>query len=207
MDPTQVTVYLIDDEPDVTRALAWLLESISVPSRSFSSAKDFFDQFDFSAGPACLVLDLRMPEVGGLEVMKMLTEQKFNLPVIFLSAHGNIPTAVQAMQLGAINFLQKPFNAQEFLDAVNKAMCVARKNFERHQSKLNTEKLLQRLSSREREVLGFLLNGATSKQIARDLSISYKTVDVHRANILRKLEVTSYFDLKRKFSSSIHIAL
>lgn len=201
MTQLQVTIYLIDDEPEVTRALTWLLESINVPSRGFSSAKDFFEQFELSAGPCCLVLDLRMPEIGGLEVMEMLAEHEFDIPVIFLSAHGDIPTTVRAMQLGAINFLQKPFNAQEFLDAINKAMCIAREKFEQYQTKLATKKLLQQLSPREHGVLSFLLDGATSKQIARSLNISYRTVDVHRANILRKLEVNTYFDLKKKFAS------
>ncbi len=201
MKQTQVTVYLVDDEQEVTRALAWLLESINVPSRIFSSAKDFFEQFEFSAGPCCLVLDLRMPEIGGLEVMEMLSEKEFDIPVIFLSAHGDIPTTVRAMQLGAINFLQKPFNAQEFLDAVNKAMCIAREKFVHSQTKLAAKELLQQLSPREHGVLGFLLDGATSKQIARNLNISYRTVDVHRANILRKLKVTTYFDLKKKLAS------
>ncbi|CAI07439.1 Two-component response regulator [Aromatoleum aromaticum EbN1] len=198
MNPHQVTVYLVDDEPNVTRALSWLLDSINVPSRAFGSAYDFIAQLDLSGGPACLVLDLRMPEIGGLELMQKLNETGRSLPVIFLSAHGDIPAAVRAIQLGAMDFLQKPFNPQSFIDAINKAMQIARERFELLQSKLTTERLLQRLSTREREVLDHLLAGSTSKDIARLLDISYKTVDVHRANVLRKLGVTSYLDLKRK---------
>lgn len=198
MEPTEVMVYLLDDEPDVTRALSWLLDSINVPSRAFSSARDFFEHLDLTACPACLVLDLRMPDVGGLEVVQRLSGSGCDLPVIFLSAHGDIPAAVHAMQLGAMDFLQKPFKPQVFIDAINRALRVARENFEQRQSKTTADKLLQRLSARERDVLALLLDDSTSKEIARALSISYKTVDVHRANILRKLEVTSYLDLKRK---------
>lgn len=199
MNSSEVRVYLLDDEPDVTRALAWLLDSIHVPSTAFSSPHAFLREFDFFASPVCLVLDLRMPEMGGLEVMQKLMELKYDLPVIFLSAHGDIPAAVRAMQLGAMDFLQKPFKPQDFLDCVNKAILAARKNFEQWQAKEATERFLQRLSSRERQVFHHLLDGATSKEIARSLNISYKTVDVHRSNVLRKLEVRSYLELKRKF--------
>ena len=198
MNPVQVKVYLVDDEPDVTRALSWLLDSINVPSIAFSSAKDFFDQADLHSGPSCIVLDLRMPDVSGLDVIQQLGDLKFEIPVIFLSAHGDIPAAVRAMQLGAMDFLQKPFNPQAFLDAINKAMRIARTRYEQQQSKFTAERLLRKLSVRELEVLEHLLNGATSKEIARILNISYKTVDVHRANVLRKLEVISYLDLKKR---------
>lgn len=203
MNPVQVKVYLVDDEPDVTRALSWLLDSISVPSIAFSSAKDFFDQADLHSGPSCIVLDLRMPDVSGLDVIQRLNDLKFEIPVIFLSAHGDIPAAVRAMQLGAMDFLQKPFNPQAFLDAINKAMHIARSRYGQQQSKFTAEKLLRKLSVREREVLEHLLNGATSKEIARILNISYKTVDVHRANVLRKLEVISYLDLKKRIDQAI----
>lgn len=202
MKAPQTTVYFVDDEPDVTRALIYLLDSIQVRACAFSSAREFFDHLDLSAGPACLVLDLRMPDIGGLEVMKILKDSQCNLPVIFLSAHGDIPAAVQAMQLGAIDFLQKPFNPQFFLDAINRATRFARESYETRQSKMTTEKLLDRLSPREREVLEHLLRGATSKEIARSLDISYKTVDVHRSSVLRKIGVCSCLDLKRKLDQS-----
>lgn len=193
-----VNVYLIDDESDVTRSLSFLLESIHIPSRSFTSAVDFLDTFDYGAGPCCIVLDLRMPGIGGLELMQKLKNLGYDVPVILLSAHGDIPAAVRAMQLGAVDFLQKPFNPQQFLDSVNRAIELATEKFAQRTERADNEKRLQKLSPREREVFDLLLQGSASKEIAKTLQISYKTVDVHRASLLRKLDVASYRELIKK---------
>jgi two-component system response regulator FixJ len=146
-------------------------------------------------GPACAVLDLRMPEMSGLELLQRMNELGHRIPVLFLSAHGDVPAAVNAMQLGALDFLQKPFNSQAFLNSVNRAIKLAREVWEQHTREINVESLLARLSDREKEILRPLLLGQTSKEIARTLGISPKTVDVHRANVMRKLEVATYRDL------------
>lgn len=184
-DTPAVQVFLVDDESTVTDALMWLLESVKIPSRSFDSADDFRQALRDARGPVCAVLDLRMPGVSGLELQQQLIDD----PLIFLSAHGDVPAAVNAMQQGAIDFLQKPVNAQAFLHSINRIVRQARERFRSRQRDLGIRQQLDRLSARELEVLDGLLDGRTSKEIARLLDISPKTVDVHRASVMRKLGV------------------
>lgn len=192
---TPVTVFLVDDEPDVSTALVWLLDSVKIHARAFQSGEEFLKALSSHEGPCCAVLDLRMPETSGLELLQRMNELNHRLPVIFLSAHGDVPAAVNAMQLGAIDFLQKPFNSQTFLDSINRAIRLARAAREQLSRESEMQNLIARLSEREKDVLQALLRGQTSKEIAKTLGISPKTVDVHRANIMHKLKVTTYRDL------------
>jgi FixJ family two-component response regulator len=194
-----VEILLVDDEPDVTRGLCWLLESVNLRSRSFGNAGDFLAALDAHREPACAVLDLRMPGVGGLELMERLTQARPDVPIIFLSAHGDVPSAVRAMKLGAHDFLQKPFDPQVFLECVRRCSALAR---ERHAALLSERSFaehLERLSPRERDILRYLLQGASSKEIGRALKISHKTVEVHRANVLRKFNVGTSRELEIRF--------
>ena len=200
-----VLVFLVDDEPDVTDALAWLLESVKMPSRAFASASAFLHALRAHQGPACAVVDLRMPEMSGLELQKQLADEGHDLPLVFLTAHGDVPAAVNAMQAGAVDFVQKPFNPDRFLGGVRRAARLAR---ERHAQREATGELRQRLgtlSSREVDVLHGLLDGRTSKEIAKALDISPKTVDVHRANVMRKMDVAASAELVRLLSQQMDL--
>ena len=194
-----VTVFLVDDELDVSTALVWLLDSVKIHARAFQSGEEFLKALASHEGPCCAVLDLRMPETSGLELLQRMNELNHRLPVIFLSAHGDVPAAVNAMQLGAIDFLQKPFNSQTVLDSINRAIRLARAAREQLSRESDMQNLIARLSDREKDVLQALLRGQTSKEIAKTLGISPKTVDVHRANIMHKLKVTTYRDLLNIF--------
>lgn len=192
-----VVVFLVDDEPGVTDALCWLLDSVKIPSRAFHSASTFLAALDRFDGPACAVLDLRMPEMSGLELQQRLREAGHDLPLIFLTAHGDVPAAVNAMQAGALDFVQKPFNPNDFLASVRRAIRQARARYEAHEVDEELRRRLGQLSPREVDVLRGLLDGRTSKEIARDLDISPKTVDVHRANVMRKMGAGTSTELVR----------
>lgn len=198
MTPPPVQVFLVDDEPEVTDALKWLLDSVKIPSTVFNSAALFLAAVRGLDGPACAVLDLRMPEVSGLELQQLLLQQGLDIPLIFLSAHGDVPAAVNAIQNGALDFLQKPFNPQVFLNSVNRMLKLARERYETRQQRLELDKQIGQLSVRESEVLNYLVKGNTSKEIAKRLDISPKTVDVHRANILHKMQAKTLTELRRK---------
>jgi FixJ family two-component response regulator len=192
-----VQVFLVDDEVGVTDALSWLLESVKIPSRAFHSASAFLSALDRFDGPACAVLDLRMPEMSGLELQHRLAEAGHDLPLIFLTAHGDVPAAVNAMQAGAVDFVQKPFNPNAFLASVRRAIQQARERFEARTADRELQRRIAQLSAREVEVFRGLLDGRTSKEIARSLEISPKTVDVHRANVMRKMGAATSAELVR----------
>ncbi|NMG17037.1 response regulator transcription factor [Aromatoleum bremense] len=200
MDTSTVQVFLVDDEPDVLEGLVWLLDSIKVPSRVFTSGEAFLRAVAHAHGPVCAVLDLRMPGMSGLELQKKLVDLGRDIPLFFLTAHGDVPAAVNAMQMGAVTFLQKPFNAQEFLDAINRILRQAADDYADRQRKAQFRQRLARLSAREIEILEAITKGFTSKEIARIYAISPKTVDVHRANVLRKMDVANAAELQRLVS-------
>lgn len=204
MSPAQkpaVRVYLVDDQPNVTKGLSWLLASAGIASETHQRAADFLAAVPDHDGAACVVLDLRMPEIGGLEAAERLAAIRPDVPIIFLTAHGDVPTAVHAMKLGATDFLQKPFDPQVFLDCVSRVSELASQNFDQHRARRSRSELLARLSAREMDVLDHILGGASSKQIARDLDISPRTVDVHRANILGKLGIATVRELLQRLGS------
>lgn len=193
-----IRVFLVDDETCVTDGLTWLLDSIRVASTAFASPSAFLEAIKRFEGPACAVVDLRMPEMSGLELQQQLAEAGREMPLIFLSAHGDVPAAVNAMQAGAIDFVQKPFNPDRFLDSVRKAIRLAGEQYVARQGRLSMQRRLQQLSARERDVLSGLLSCRTSKEIAKSLGLSPKTVDVHRANVMRKMGVDNSAELVRR---------
>lgn len=186
MRVTEPVVIVIDDEASVRHSLIWLLDSISIKAFEFSSAQAYLDS-NLVATNGCLVVDVRMPGISGLQLQKMLRDRGNQLPIIFLSAYGDGKTGAQAIKDGAIEFLQKPYQNQELLDAVNAALevCSARNK------DVESVNRYERLSLREKEVLSHIANGWTSKEIASALQISHKTVEAHRASVLKKLEVKS----------------
>lgn len=194
--PVAVRVHLVDDEPAVTRSLQWLLSSVGIDAECHADARQFLAVLRArEADPCCAVLDLRMPDMSGLELLEVIGKERPGTPVIFLSAHGDVGSAVRAMKLGAVDFLQKPFDPQTFLDCVAKAMRLAREQQAAREWQRRRVGMLERLSARERDLLPLVLEGASSKDIARRLAISPRTVDVHRASILHKLEVPTVREL------------
>lgn len=189
-------VYVVDDDESVRESLRWLLESVCHKVEVFANGREFLSAADPSA-PGCVLLDLRMPYMGGFELQQTMRTSGFNLPIIFLTAHGDIPMTVRAMKDGAYDFLEKPFNDQELLDKVAGAIKVGMSEYLKARANDQTTDLLNQLSAREREVFDLLVEGLASKVIAVKLGISYKTVEVHRAHIREKLGATSLAELIR----------
>ncbi|PRX25028.1 LuxR family two component transcriptional regulator [Paraburkholderia sp. BL18I3N2] len=190
-------VYIVDDDSGMRTSLAWLLESVGVKSAGFANASEFLGAFDADV-PACLVLDVRMPEHSGFDVQAELNRQGVTLPIIFVSGHGDIPMSVRALQNGAIDFVEKPYNSQQMLDRVQSALKLASQRHVAGQKQRELRKRIESLTAREKEVLRGVIDGKGSKSIASDLSISVKTVDVHRASIKDKLGAPSIAMLVRE---------
>ena len=187
------TVYIIDDDIELCKALAWTLESITVNVKTFQSPHDFLNQYNNE--PGCLVLDVRLSDINGLKLQEKLKREGFDIPIIFITGHGDIPMAVRAMKAGAVDFFTKPFNNQMLIDAIQDALIISQK---RHSKRTKQQKLLSHISSltdRENDVMRGILDSKLSKTIAHELGISLNTVDVHRANIMKKMQAKSTIDL------------
>jgi len=195
--PLAPIVYIVDDDSGMRTSLAWLLESVGVKSAGFPNAGEFLGAFDPDV-PACLVLDVRMPEQSGFDVQAELNRRGATLPIIFVSGHGDIPMSVRALQNGAIDFVEKPYNSQQMLDRVQSALKLAAQRHVAGQKQRELRKRIESLTAREKEVLRGVIDGKGSKRIASDLSISVKTVDVHRASIKDKLGAASIAMLVRE---------
>ena len=188
------TVFVVDDDQTVRRSLQWLLESMKLRVQTHASAKDFLSAYD-PTQPGCLVLDVRMPDISGLQLQEILVKRKVRLPVILITGHGDISMAVHAMKAGAFDFIEKPFKDQVLLERVQQ--CLALDGRQRHEAAAQ-EKIIERLNSltsRETEVLEGVIGGKANKQIAADLDISVKTVEVHRARLMEKMDVSSVAEL------------
>ncbi|MFV1984514.1 MAG: response regulator transcription factor [Thiohalomonadales bacterium] len=190
----KATVYIVDDDQAVRDSLSWLIESININVEVYSSAQEFLDKYT-PDNPGCLIADVRMPGISGLELQKILNEKKFTIPIILITGHGDVPMAVRALKNGAVDFIEKPFNDQVLLERVNQ--CLEKDQNERIENKDLQSKisLLATLSPREREVLDQVVIGKQNKIIAADLGISNKTVEAHRANVMDKMRVSSLADL------------
>lgn len=193
-DTQQPTVFIVDDDDAVRDSITELAESVGLPAEAYDSALAFLATFEPDR-PGCLVLDVRMAEMSGLALQKHLNDKRIDLPVVMLSGHGDVPMAVEAMRNGALDFIQKPYREQALLDSINNAL---RKNAEdRRRGSMgeNFQKLLTTLTEREMEVFEQLRLGTSSKQIARTLAISPRTVETHRHHILAKLDLNSVKEL------------
>ncbi|KJZ46173.1 MULTISPECIES: response regulator transcription factor [Pseudomonas] len=197
MEIRKPIVYIVDDDKDLRTSLAWLLESVSVQAQCFAGAEEFLSQYD-PKQPACLVLDVRMPETSGFQLQEILNQRGSTLPTIFVSAHGDIPMSVTAMKNGALDFVEKPYNPQQMIDRIQAALKTAVHAQADQQQRQNLQGKLALLTTREREVLMLVIDGKASKVIARELNISVKTVDVHRTKIKEKMGVSSIAMLVRE---------
>jgi len=194
MDEPAPTVYLVDDDPDLLKALARLMQSAKMKVATFGSAQEFLDGHDRSA-PGCLVLDLAMPGLNGLQLQQALEQEACPLPIVFLTAQGDIATTVQAMKHGATDFLTKPVDDIELLAAIQEALATGRMRRRTSVERERTAQCLATLTERERQVLELIVAGKLNKQIAADLGTVERTIKFHRANLMRKLEVRVVADL------------
>ncbi|WP_397534758.1 response regulator transcription factor [Roseateles sp.] len=198
-------VYLADDEEVVRDALAWLLRSRRLLSEGFASAEDFEAMLDARPGrgadwpdaPACLLLDVRMPGMSGLALFERLQERGLgdSLPVIFLTGHGDVPTAVSAVKRGAFDFVEKPFSDNALVDRVEQALQISERAIEARQQLGQRAQRMAELTDREREVMNLVIQGLANKLIADQLNISVRTVEVHRARVFEKMNVKSAVEL------------
>jgi len=194
-EPTS-TVFVIDDDASVRDALDSLIRSVGLSVQSFDSPAAFLRQKP-SATPSCLVLDVRMPGLSGLDFHRELRQSGLELPTIFITGHGDIPMAVDAMKAGALEFLTKPFRDQDLLDAIQRGLALSRARCsEMEASKVLTERF-EELSQRERQIMTFVVAGRLNKQIAAELNVSEITVKVHRGQLMRKMQARSLVDLVR----------
>ncbi|MGR5252503.1 response regulator transcription factor [Vibrio astriarenae] len=198
MNQTHLPIYLVDDEREVRESLQFLLSSCGLDVTTFPSGEAFFHSVDTSL-PGCAILDMRMPEMNGQEIHKKLINQYSPLKVIFLTGHGDIPSAVEALKKGAIDFLQKPADQEALVTAIYRCLDLSKQQtvIDQYLQKFHT------LTKRESQVLDLLTSGQRNQQIADQLCLSLRTIEVHRSNILKKLEVTTLAELMLKYGEII----
>jgi FixJ family two-component response regulator len=188
------TVFIVDDDPAVRDSLRWLLESMRLRVATFGSAEEFLKFYTMHM-IGCLILDVRMPGMSGLQLQQFLTKQKYSLPILFITGHGDIPMAVRAMQAGAMYFLEKPFEDQVLLDYVHEALTLDHDN---QQSRIRLTMIQARianLTEREREVMELVIDNHSNKEVATKLGVSIKTVEFHRSHMMDKMHATSLIEL------------
>ena len=199
MSNGEPTVFIVDDDDEVRDSLEDLVDSVGLKAEIFASAQEFLAAYDpLRAG--CLVLDIRMPGMSGLELQEKLGERQAVLPIIFITGHGDIPMAVEAMRRGAVDFIQKPFRDQDLLDRINSALAQGVGRREDMQEQRAIEERIHSLTRRERQVMEMVVEGKANKVIAIDLGLSQRTVEVHRANVMEKMRTKTLADLVRMVS-------
>jgi RNA polymerase sigma factor (sigma-70 family) len=191
-------IFVVDDDEAVRLSTEMLIRSMGLRVESFESAAEFLEDFD-PQQPGCVILDIRMPGMSGLELQHHLNEIGATIPVIFVTGHGDVPMAVKAMKSGAVDFIQKPFRDQELIDRVHAA--IDRDSEQRRESKdhARIQERIDALTSRELEVMHLVVEGLANKEIASDLGLSPRTVEIHRARVMSKMEAQSLPDLVRQF--------
>jgi RNA polymerase sigma factor (sigma-70 family) len=190
------TIYVVDDDPSVRDSMELMLKSVGFDVKTFGSAQDFLEA-KLQEDLGCLVLDVRMPGMSGLELQEKLVSAKTPLPVIFITGHGTVPISVRAMKAGAVDFLQKPFEEQDLLDAINRAVARQREKKSKKDQSEELQLRLTALTTREYEVFSLLVTGMANKEIAFELGTSERTIKAHRARIMEKMNAGSLADLVR----------
>ena len=197
-------VYVVDDDPSVGKALERLMRSAGHDVRTFTSALEFLDGRELET-PACLVLDINMPGLNGLELQEYLADQEISLPIVFITGYGTVPESVKAMKAGAVDFLQKPFSDEDLLDAISRAIETDRRAKQDQEQLKELRERLETLTPREYEVFRLVVTGMLNKQIAFQLGTAEKTVKVHRARVMAKMGAQSVADLVR-FADKLGLA-
>lgn len=187
--------YIVDDDKGFRESLVWLLNGVDVPSQEFASAEEFLEDYD--GGTGCLLLDIRMGGISGLDLQAKLQQKELALPVIILTGHGDVPLAVKAMQNGALDFIEKPFNGEELIKKIKRAMKLARQEEKLIKRKSQYNALWHSLSGRERDVYKLIVQGKSNKEMAEDLGISVRTLEIHRLRVLKKMEVKNAVELSQ----------
>ncbi len=190
------TVFVVDDDAAVRDSLRWLAQSVGLAVQTFARAEDFLNEYD-PATPGCLLLDVRMPGMSGLSLQDELAVRHATLPVIILTGYGEVATAVRALKTGAVDFIEKPFSDEVLLDRVRQALLQDKHTRQARAWHAEVQERYARLTPRERAVLDLVVAGRANKVIAGDLGLSAKTVEVHRANVMRKMEAQSVAELVR----------
>ena len=193
---SKAVIAIVDDDPSVRKGLERLIRSLGWQAETFASAQEFLDR-PRTVAPSCLVLDLQLPGLSGLDLQKRMSEAGLETPIVFLTGHGNIPASVKAMKAGAVEFLTKPVDEQDLLGAIQEAIERDRRTREEHADKRELKRRYESLTAREQEVMAQVISGLLNKQIAGELKITEDTVKFHRGHIMRKMEADSLADLVR----------
>ena len=196
MTQSETQVYVVEDDPSMRNALKNLLKSVGLHAKLFASAQEFLSA-EKPDIVSCLILDVRLPGISGLDLQRELSRSNNHIPIIFITAHGDIPMSVRAMKAGAVEFLTKPFRDQDLLDAIQVALDRDRVRRAREQHVASLHSRLKSLTARERELLSWVVSGRPNKEIAAELGMSEITVKVHRGNLMRKMQAPSFADLVR----------
>ena len=197
--PHELTVHIVDDDASVRDSQRWLMESVDLDVTTYDSAQAFLRESD-NATAGCLLLDVRLRDMSGLELQHRLLEKGFRLPIIFITGHGEVAMAVQAMKDGAVDFVTKPFDDQKLLDSVQRVLLQAREMSEKSAQRDRIRNQLTSLSPRERQVLDKVIEGKLNKIIASELNISNKTVEAHRARLMEKMQAHTLAELIRQIA-------
>ena len=196
MKSSKNLVFVVEDDASMRNALKNLLRSVDLECQQFASAQEFLDA-DRPDVPTCLILDVRLPELSGLDLQRELVRAGIPIPIIFITAHGDIPMSVRAMKAGAVEFLTKPFRDQDLLDAIHLALTQDRLRREKERELAELKRRFQSLTSRERELLSLIISGRPNKHIAAEIGTSEITVKVHRRHLMQKMQAASFADLLR----------
>ncbi len=190
------TVFVVDDDQAMRKSLKWLIESVGMQVESYASADEFIRNY-YPGRSGCLLLDVRMPGMSGLDLQEQFIRQNIKIPIIIITGHGDVPMAVRAMKAGAVDFIEKPFNDEFLLDSIRKALAldVQQRTHQAQRAEIATR--LAHLTPREHEVMEMVTNGKSNKEIANQLGVSTKTVEAHRARVMEKMEASSLAELVR----------